>query len=43
MYDYTALSQRGWSVNTQGQIYNATTGKILNNIDRSEFIVGRVA
>lgn len=43
IYDYTALAQRGLSVNTEGQIYDVSTGRILNNVNKNEFIVGRVA
>ena len=42
IYDYTALAQRGLSVNTEGQIYEVSTGRILRNIDSSQFVIGKI-
>ncbi len=42
IYDYSALAERGLSVNTQGQLYDVNTGRIVKNADKNEFIVGRI-
>ncbi len=42
IYDYGALAERGWSVNPDGQIYDTVTGRIINNVDKSGFIIGRI-
>ncbi len=42
IYDYSALAEKGLSVNTQGQLYDVNTGRIVRNVDKNEFIVGRI-
>ena len=42
IYNYSALAQKGLSVNTEGQIYDVNTGRIIRNVDRGEFVLGRV-
>ena len=42
IYDYSALARKGLSVNTEGQIYDVNTGRIIRNVDRGEFVLGRV-
>ncbi len=42
IYDYSSLAEKGLSVNTEGQVYEINTGKIVKNIDRNEFILGKI-
>ena len=42
MYDYDQLLQYDLGVNTQGDIYDISTGKILNDANKEEFIIGRM-
>jgi len=37
IYDYEALAQGGWSVNTQGQIYRADTGEMVRGANADDF------
>ncbi len=42
MYDYGRLLDYGFGVNTQGDIYDLGTGRIMRDVDKSEFIIDRV-
>ncbi len=43
IYDYSSLAQRGLSVNTEGQIYDVNTGRIVNNIETDKFVIGKIS